>query len=74
VVCHIACSCGQVYIEEIGPKEHRDACKRGMMEKLAVTEHAWENHHPIHWEETSVLDKARSQGETTYCCAFIIVL
>ena len=32
-----------------------------------MTEHAWENHHAIHWEETSVLDKARSQGEITYC-------
>ena len=32
---------------------HRDACERGMMEKSAVAEHAWDNHHPIHWEETS---------------------
>ena len=21
------------------------------MEKSAVVEHAWDNHHPIHWEE-----------------------
>ena len=26
------------------------------MEKSAVAEHAWENHHPIDWEETTVLD------------------
>ena len=28
-------------------KEHRDACEREMMEKLAIAKHAWENHHPI---------------------------
>ena len=33
-----------------------------MTEKSAVAEHAWENHHPINWEETSVLDRARGQG------------
>ena len=32
-----------------------------MMEKLAVAEHAWENHHPIDWEETTVLDHGRRQ-------------
>ena len=41
-------------------KEHRDACERGMMEKSAVAEHAWKNHHPIDWEET-VLDYGRRQ-------------
>ena len=34
-----------------------------MIEKSARAEHAWENHHPINWEETSVLDRARGQGE-----------
>ena len=53
VVYHIPCSGGQVYIGETRQrletrlKEHRDACERGMMEKSAVVEHAWENHHPI---------------------------
>ena len=42
-------------------KEHRDACERGMMVKSAVAEHAWENHHQIHWEETIVLDHSRGQ-------------
>ena len=28
-----------------------------MVEKSAVVEHMWENHHPINWEETSVLDR-----------------
>ena len=40
---------------------NRDACERGMMEKSAVAEHAWENHHPIDWEETTVLDDSRGQ-------------
>ena len=42
-------------------KEHQDACERGVMEKSAVAEHVWENHHPIHWEETIVLDHGRGQ-------------
>ena len=32
-----------------------------MMEKSAVPEHAWENHLPIDWEETTVLDHGRGQ-------------
>ena len=35
--------------------------QEGMMEKSAVAEHAWEHHHPIHWEETTVLDHGRGQ-------------
>ena len=67
VVYRIPCSCGQVYIGETKRrletrlKEHRDARERGMMEKSAVAEHAWENHHPIDWEETTVLDRGRGQ-------------
>ena len=68
VVYRIPCSCGQVYIGETKRrletrlKEHRDACERGMMEKSAVAEHAWENHHPIDWEETTVLDRGRGHA------------
>ena len=29
--------------------------------KSAVAEHTWEHHHPIHWEETTVLDHGRGQ-------------
>ena len=39
----------------------QDACERGMMEKSAVAEHAWENHHPIHWEETTMPYHGRGQ-------------
>ena len=45
-------------------KEQRDACKRGMMEKSAVPEHVWENHHPIHhslgpWQRTGAVSEGR---------------
>ena len=42
-------------------KEHQGACKRAMMKTSAVVENAWENYHPIHWEETTVLDHAGRQ-------------
>ena len=69
VVYRILCSCGQVNSREtrrrleMRLKEHRDACERGMMEleKSAVAEHVWENHHLVHWEETTVLDHGRGQ-------------
>ena len=35
------------------------------MEKSAVAEHAWENHHPIDWEETTVLKEALHIQMTT---------
>ena len=30
---------------------------------VAIVEHAWENGHPIKWEEASVVDHARRSGE-----------
>ena len=44
-------------------KEHRDACQKGALEKSALAEHAWENHHPIKWEEATVIDQARTHKE-----------
>ena len=44
-------------------KEHRDACQKGALEKSALAEHAWENHHPIKWEEATVIDQARTNKE-----------
>ena len=67
VVYRIPCSCGQVYIGdtrrrlETRQKESRDVCERGMMVKSVVVEHAWGDHHPIHWEKTTVLDHGRGQ-------------
>ena len=40
-------------------KEHWDAFEKAMTEQSAVAEHAWNNHCPIVWEETSVVDQAR---------------
>ena len=65
VVYLIPCSFGKTYIRETiwrletRTREHQDTCKKGMMEKSAPAEHVWENHHPIRWEETSVVDQAR---------------
>ena len=33
------------------------------LEKSALAEHAWESHHPIKWEETTVVDQARIPKE-----------
>ena len=64
------CVCGlPVYIGETvrrletRMKEHRDACQKGALEKSAVAEHAWKNHHPIKWEEATVIDQARTNKE-----------
>lgn len=35
------------------------ATQQGTPEKSANAEHAWENHHPIEWEETSAINEAR---------------
>ena len=69
VVYQIPCSCGRAYIGETTRrletrmKEHQDACCRGMVEKSAVAEHAWEHHHPIEWEGTRVIDRAGRSKE-----------
>ena len=44
-------------------KEHRDACQKGALKKSALAEHAWERHHPIKWEKTTVVDQARTPKE-----------
>ena len=69
VVYQIPCSCGKKYIGETvrrletRMKEHRDACQKGALEKSALAEHAWQNHHPIKWEEATVIDQARTNKE-----------
>lgn len=50
-VYRIPYSCGKAYIGETKRrlearlKEHQDACQRRMMEKSAVAEHIWKDHH-----------------------------
>ena len=69
VMYQIPCSCGKTYIGETTRrfkarmKEHQDTCFRGMVEKSAVAEHAWEHHHHIEWEGTRVIDRARRPKE-----------
>ena len=53
VVYKIPCSCGKVYLGETERrletqlKEHKDACRRGQLERSAVAEHAWTHQHTI---------------------------
>ena len=70
VVYRIPCSCGKAYIGEMvrrleaRVKEHRDACQKGVLEKSALAEYAWTNHHPtIKWEKFSVIDRVRTAKE-----------
>ena len=62
----IPCTCGLQYIGETKRaletrlKEHQAAAKRGELEKPAVTEHAWTEHHRPAWDETSILEQAKN--------------
>ena len=64
VVYRIPCSCGKVYLGETRRrletrlKEHKDACKKGQLEKSAIAEHAWTHQHAIEWGKTVVVDQA----------------
>ena len=40
-----------------------DAWQKRALEKSALVEHAWTNHHPIKWEEVSVIDRAMTVKE-----------
>ena len=44
-------------------KEHQDACKKCVLENSAVANNALKEHHPIRWEETSIMDQARRPKE-----------
>ena len=39
-------------------KEHKDACERCLTDKSAVAEHAWNQHHPVTWDGTKIIDQA----------------
>ena len=41
--------------------EYKDACKKAVIEKSAVAEHASINQHPVLWAETTLIDQARRQ-------------
>ena len=69
VVYRVPCSCGEVYIGETvrrlktRMKEYQDTFQKGEVEKSALAEHAWDSHHLIRWEETTVIDQARTPKE-----------
>ena len=69
VVYRIPCSCGKFYIGETirrletRMKEHKDACEKGLTERSAVAEHAWNEHHPIEWKAAAIVDKAKGRKE-----------
>ncbi len=44
-------------------KEHQDANKRGDEKVSAIAEHAWQQHHPIKWEQVRVVDRASKNRE-----------
>ena len=64
VVYKIPCTCGKVYIGETTKRletrvrEHQNACRSREFDKSAIAEHAWTDHHPILWDDISVLDRA----------------
>ena len=65
VVYQIPCSCSKVYISEtrrleMSLREHQEACRKGILEKSAVAEHAWKDHHTMKWDATTVVDMAKT--------------
>ena len=44
---------------ETSIKEHKDAYRKGELEKCAIIEHAWSHHLLILWDEILVFDGAR---------------
>ena len=79
MVYRIPCSCGQEYIGETRRslesrlKEHQAATRRGETEKSAVAEHAWTHQHRPLWDETAILDQARSNSTLLIKEAFYIL-
>ena len=64
VIYKVPCTCRKVYISktkcrlETLLKEHKDACIKGFSDKSAIAEHAWMEDHPIHWDDTRILQHA----------------
>ena len=69
VVYRIPCSCGKAYIGETTRrletrlKENWDNCCKQNLQSSAVADHAWTAHCPIKWEETTIVDRARTSRE-----------
>ena len=65
-VYRISRTCGKVYIGETGrnlkvrQKEHKDCCLKCQPDKSALAKHAWENDHPIKWNDSELLVPVRN--------------
>ena len=46
---------------------HKDVCRKREFGESATTEHAWNHHHLILWEVTSVIDRASKWKEALHC-------
>ena len=44
-------------------KKHRGDCRKQNLQSSAVADHAWTAHCPIKWEETTIVDRARTPWE-----------
>ena len=72
VIYQIPCTCGKSSIGETPRrletrlKEHKDACRKQLLEKSAIAEHAWNDHCPIKWEEATVVDHARGYRDLQF--------
>ena len=55
-------------------KEHQSATTRGEAEKSAIVEHTWaEQHHPV-WDQTTVIQQAKSVDILQIKVAFCIIM
>jgi hypothetical protein len=61
-VYSIPCECGRSYIGETGRllavqlHEHRHNLKEGLLEKLKLAQHAYEESHRVSWDEGRILE------------------
>ena len=44
-------------------KKQQVTCQKSMLQKSAVVDHTWQNHHPIKWKDVTVFDRARTTTE-----------
>ena len=82
VVYSIPCTnCNYTFIGETGRhlstriKQHRDAVRKSLTDRLAVAEHVWSLQHSISWDEVEILDqdpstKIRKIKEALHICRY----
>ena len=61
IIYEVPCTYRKVYMGkttyrlEIHLKEQKDACIKGFTDKSAIAEHALVEDHPIHWDDSRIL-------------------